>query len=67
MRSAEIGAMLEAHGLLDIVEAAAASRSLKLFLQKLAADYPIMADRAAALGQFPSLESEINASIGING
>ncbi len=67
VRSAEIGAALEPHGLLDVAEAAAASRSLKLFLQKLATDYPIMADRAAALGQFPSLESEINASIAING
>ena len=46
----EIGAILEAHGLLDIAEAAAASRSLKLFLQKLAADYPLMAERASALG-----------------
>ena len=40
VRSAEIGAILDAHGLLDIAEAAAASRSLKLFLQKLAAEYP---------------------------
>ena len=67
VRSAEIGATLEPHGLLDVAEAAAASRSLKLFLQKLATDYPIMADRAANLGQFPSLESEIGGSIAING
>ncbi len=67
LKSAEIGATLEPHGLLDIFGVAAASRSLKLFLQKLAPDYPIMADRASGLGQFPSLESEINASIGING
>jgi len=67
LRTAEIGATLEPHGLLDILGVAAASRSLKLYLQKLAIDYPIMADRASGLGQFPSLESEINASIGING
>jgi len=67
LKSAEIGATLEPHGLLDIYGAAAASRSLKLFLQKLVQDYPIMADRASGLGQFPSLESEINSSIGING
>ena len=67
LKSAEIGATLEPHGLLDIFGVAAASRSLKLFLQKLVQDYPIMADRASGLGQFPSLESEINASIGING
>ena len=67
IRAAEIGATLEPHGLLDVLGAAAASRSLKLFLQKLALDYPIMADRASALGQFPTLEAEINGSIGING
>ncbi len=67
LRTAEIGATLEPHGLLDVLGVAAASRSLKLYLQKLAPDYPIMADRASGLGQFPSLESEINASIGING
>ena len=67
LKSAEIGATLEPHGLLDIFGVAAASRSLKLFLQKLVQDYPIMADRASGLGQFPSLESEINSSIGING
>ena len=67
LKSAEIGATLEPHGLLDIYGVAAASRSLKLFLQKLVQDYPILADRASGLGQFPSLESEINSSIGING
>jgi DNA mismatch repair protein MutS2 len=67
IRAAEIGATLDPHGLLDVLGAAAASRSLKLFLQKLALDYPIMADRASALGQFPTLEAEINGSIGING
>ena len=67
LRAAEIGATLDPHGLLDILGAAAASRSLKLFLQKLAQEYPILADRASALGQFPSLEAEINGSIGING
>ena len=67
LKSAEIGATLEPHGLLDVLNVAAASRSLKLFLQKLVQDYPIMADRASGLGQFPSLESEINSSIGING
>ena len=67
MRSAEIGAILEPHGLLDVAEAAAASRSLKLFLQKMATDYPLMAGLAANLGQFPSLEAEIGGSIAING
>jgi len=67
LRAAEIGAALDPHGLLDIAGVAAASRSLKLFLQKLASDYPIMAERASGLGQFPTLESEIVASIGLNG
>ncbi len=67
LKAADIGATLEPHGLLGVLDAAAASRSLKLFLQKLAQDYPIMADRAGALGLFPSLESEINSSVGING
>ena len=67
IRAADIGATLEPHGLLDILGAASASRSLKLYLQKLAVEYPIMAERATGLGQFPSLESEISASIGING
>ncbi len=53
LRSAEIGAALDPHGLLDIVGVAAASRSLKLFLQKIAPDYPIMAEKASGLGQFP--------------
>ncbi len=35
--------------------------------KRSAQDYPIMAERASGLGQFPSLESEINASIGLNG
>ena len=67
LRAAEIGAALDPHGFLDIVGLAAASRSLKLFLQKIAQDYPIMAERAGGLGQFPSLESEINASISLGG
>ncbi len=67
VRAAEIGSSLDPHGLLDVVGVAAASRSLKLFLQKIGQDYPIMAERASGLGQFPSLESEINASIGLNG
>ena len=67
IRAAEIGAVLDPHGLLDVAGVAASSRSLKLFLQKIGQDYPIMADRASGLGQFPSLESEINASIGLNG
>jgi len=67
LKAADIGATLEPHGLLGIMDAAAASRSLKLFLQKLASEYPIMAGLAGALGLFPSLESEINASVGING
>jgi len=67
LRAAEIGAALDPHGFLDIVGLAAASRSLKLFLQKIGQDYPIMAERAGSLGQFPSLESEINASISLGG
>ncbi len=67
LRAAEIGAALDPHGFLDIVGMAAASRSLKLFLQKIGQDYPIMAERAGGLGQFPSLESEINASISLGG
>ena len=67
LRAAEIGAALDPHGFLDIVGLAAASRSLKLFLQKIGQEYPLMAERAGGLGQFPSLESEINASISLGG
>lgn len=67
LRAAEIGAALDPHGFLDIVNLAAASRSLKLFLQKIGQEYPLMAERAGGLGQFPALESEINASISLGG
>jgi DNA mismatch repair protein MutS2 len=67
LRQAEIGQVLDPHGLLDILGAAQASRGLKSFLQKLAVEYPLMAEKASGLGQFPSLESEISLSIGING
>ena len=67
LRQAEIGQTLDPHGLLDVLGVAQASRGLKSFLQKLASEYPRMADRAGGLGQFPSLESEIGMSIGING
>ena len=67
LRAAEIGAALDPHGFLDIVGLAAASRSLKLFLQKIGQEYPLMAERAGGLGQFPALESEINASISLGG
>ena len=67
LRAAEIGAALDPHGFLDIVNLAAASRSLKLFLQKIGQEYPLMAEQAGGLGQFPALESEINASISLGG
>ena len=67
LRQAEIGQTLDPHGLMDVLGTAQASRSLKAFLQKLATDYPLMADKAGGLGQFPSLEAEIGMSIGING
>ena len=67
LRQAEIGQTLDPHGLMDVLGVAQASRGLKGFLQKLALEYPRMADRAGGLGQFPSLESEIGLSIGING
>ena len=67
LRQAEIGQTLDPHGLLDVLGVAQASRGLKSFLQKLAPDYPRMADKAGGLGQFPSLEAEIGLSIGLNG
>ncbi|MBV9850017.1 MAG: endonuclease MutS2 [Armatimonadetes bacterium] len=66
LRQAEIGQTLDPHGLLDVLGVAQASRALKAFLQKLAPEYPLMADKAGGLGQFPSLEAEIGISIGPN-
>ncbi len=67
LRQAEIGQTLDPHGLLDVLGVAQASRGLKAFLQKMTTEYPLLADKAGGLGQFPSLESEIGLSIGING
>ena len=67
LRQAQIGAVLDPRGLQDLLSTATASRSMKLFLQKLAGDYPIMAAIANGLAQFPSLETEITTSIGASG
>lgn len=67
LRQAEIGQTLDAHGLLDVLGTAQASRGLKAFLQKAGLDYPLMTDKSGGLGQFPSLEAEIGQSVGING
>jgi DNA mismatch repair protein MutS2 len=63
IRQAEIGSILEPHGLLDILGVAQASRGLKAFLQKIAEDYPLLADLSRGLGQFPALEADILGSL----
>ncbi|MGO8672511.1 MAG: endonuclease MutS2 [Capsulimonadaceae bacterium] len=67
VRQSELGSALDPRALLDIHSTAVASRCLKLFLQKGATNYPIMAELATGLGQYPSLESDISASIGSSG
>ena len=67
IRQAELGSTLDPRALLDIHSTASAARSLKLYLQKIATDYPIMAEKASGVGQFPSLETEISNCIGLNG
>ena len=67
IRQTQIGSPLDARGLLDVMATASASRSLKLFLQKLGTEYPILGTMASGLAQFPSLETEISTSIGLSG
>ncbi len=67
IRQAEIGAVLDPHGLLDVLGVAQASRGLKGYLQKLADSAPLLLDLASGLGQFPALESEIGSSLGPGG
>lgn len=67
LRQADMGSPLDPRALLDVLSTAAAGRSLKLYVQKLAVDYPIIAEKAARIGQFPSLETEIGNCIGLNG
>jgi DNA mismatch repair protein MutS2 len=67
LRQAEIGSTLDPRQLLDILSTAAAGRSLKLYIQKMATEYPIMSEKTAGIGQFPSLETEISNCIGLNG
>jgi len=67
IRQAEVGSTLDPRALLDVHSTAAAGRSLKLFLQKIATDFPIMAEKVSGVGQFPSLETEISNCIGLNG
>ena len=67
IRYAELGSTLDPRALLDVLSTAAAGRSLKLFIQKIASEYPIMAEKVSGIGQFPSLETEISNCIGPNG
>lgn len=67
IREAEIGATLDPHGLMDVLAVAQTSRSLKSFLQKVAEEYPLLADIAGGLGQFPALEADIGASLSPGG
>jgi DNA mismatch repair protein MutS2 len=67
IRQADIGSTLDPHGLMDVLGVAQASRGLKLYLQKIADDYPLLADLATGLGQFPALEAEIVGSISPGG
>src|SRR3569833_1860702 len=66
LRQAEVGSTLDPRALLDVLSTAAAGRSLKLYIQKIANDYPIMAEKVSGIGQFPSLETEISNCIGLN-
>ncbi|MDQ2686360.1 MAG: endonuclease MutS2, partial [Armatimonadota bacterium] len=67
IRQAEIGAVLDPHGLMDVLAVAQASRSLKSFVQKVAEEYPLLADIAGGLGQFPALEADIGGSLSPGG
>ena len=67
IRQADIGAVLDPHGLMDVLAVAQASRSLKSFVQKVAEEYPLLADIAGGLGQFPALEADIGASLSPGG
>jgi len=67
LRQAEIGSVLGARALLDVLSVAQASRGLKLFLQKMAEAYPLLASIAGGLGQFPALESEITNTLSPGG
>jgi len=67
LRQAEIGSVLDARALLDVLSVAQASRGLKLFLQKMADAYPLLASIAGGLGQFPALESEITGTLSPGG
>jgi len=67
LRQAEIGSVLDPRALLDVLSVAQASRGLKLFLQKMADAYPLLAGIAGGLGQFPALESEITHTLSPGG
>ncbi len=67
IRSAEIGASLDPHGLLDVLSTAQSARALRAFLLKSETDYPLLADFAHGIGQFPNLESEISSCLSPNG
>ena len=67
LRQAEIGSVLDPRALLDVLSVAQASRGLKLFLQKMADAYPLLASIAGGLGQFPALESEITGTLSPGG
>ena len=68
LRQAQIGGVLDAPDLLDIVGTVAASRRLKAFLQKAGdALYPLLSEQGRRIGIYNELESEIGRSIGGNG
>lgn len=67
IRQADIGSTLDPHGLLDVLGVAQASRGLKAFLQKVGEDFPLLADLAGGLGQFPTLEADITGSLSPSG
>ena len=67
LAQASIGSSLDAKQLLDIYNLAAASRNLKSFLVRSAADHPLMTELATGLGQFAALESDILSCIAPNG
>jgi DNA mismatch repair protein MutS2 len=67
VRSAAIGAMLEASTLLDVAETLGATRRLRDFLLKRVEEFPILGDIGRNLDEFPQIEEEIRRCISEKG
>lgn len=62
-----IASTLDPRELLDLQNTISGARSLKVFLQRLAGDFPRMSHHSGKIGLYASLESEIAACIAPNG